>query len=782
MGKLSVVSGAHLSRCAGVIPILLAIALLSSAALGEAFAGPVPLRELVEADWIQRDAVLSVAEPFSIVHTREVIRQGRALAERLRDTADAAQIGLIEAELDRVEEQLGEIDVESERRAIYLEARWMVRRIAFCNPLLDFEELLFIKRHAAKGVFHMCDQYYGFNAVAGGGLFVLSDPFGERPSLRNILEKRTVESGRLAESTLAGGAFLSPELSFDGEQILFAWTQAQGKDLEWSSTASYHLFRVQADGTGLVQLTDGEWNDFDPCYLPSGRVVFVTERRGGYLRCGRHCPTYTMFSMAADGSDIQPLSYHETHEWHPSVNNDGMLVYTRWDYVDRDTNIAHHIWTCFPDGRDPRTSHGNYPAKRELRPWMEMSIRAIPNSHKYVATAAAHHGHAFGSLVLIDPRVPDDGAMAQLTRLTPEVPFPESEKHLRPIEECMVYATPWPLSEDDYLCAYDPESKNHGIYWIDRFGNKELLYRDPEIPCLSPIPLRPRPMPPVIPDQTDHAEDTATVAVTNAYDSDFEWPEETKVAALRIIQVLPKTTPPPNEPRIGIADQTNARAVLGTVPVEADGSAHFTVPAGRLVYFQAIDAQGMAIQSMRSGAYLQPGERLVCAGCHEPKHEAPAPPKEVALALLRPPSDIAPEFEDANPFNYVRLVQPVLDRNCVDCHVQEDALDLRGVIEGEHGWTRSYTNLAKDYGFYFNVRNGSINDGVHGGVKTIAGEFGARVAPLRAYLDADHYEVNLTDDEFRRIALWLDCNSEFYGAYENTEAQSRGEVVQPSLY
>ena len=94
---------------------------------------------------------------------------------------------------------------------------------------------------------------------------------------------------------------------------------------------------------------------------------------------------YTLYSMQPDGSDIICLSYHETHEWHPSVTNDGMLVYTRWDYVDRDTNIAHHIWTCYPDGRDPRSFHGNYPARRESRPWMEMSIRAIPGSHKFVA-------------------------------------------------------------------------------------------------------------------------------------------------------------------------------------------------------------------------------------------------------------------------------------------------------------------------------------------------------------------------------------------------------------
>ena len=750
------------------------------------------LNTLIEADWIQRDAVYIAehpggrrhpTEPFSVEHTREVVAKGMALAERLHDGAKGDVLAPLEKALRALKNGLDEPALsDSDRRALYLEARWLCRRIAFSNPLLEFDELLFIERHDAAGVFHMCDQYYGFNAVPGGGLFILREPFSDTPSLRNVLEDSAVEAGRLAGTRLAGGAFLSPELSFDGTEILFAYTQAQGKDLEWSPTSSYHLFRVGVDGSGLVQLTDGSWNDFDPCYLPSGRVVFVSERRGGYLRCGRHCPTYTMFSMAPDGGDIRTLSYHETHEWHPSVNHDGMLVYTRWDYVDRDTNIAHHIWTCFPDGRDPRTSHGNYPDAREERPWMEMSIRAIPGSHKYVATAAAHHGHAFGSLVMIDPRVRDDGAMAQLTRLTPEVPFPEAEKNLRPIEECMVYGTPWPLSEDDYLCAYDPTSKNHGIYWIDRFGNKELLYRNPAIAAMSPIPLRARPVPPIVPDQTEPGAETATVAVTNVYTSDFDWPSDAHVAALRIIQVLPKTTPPPNEPRIGVADQTNARAVLGTVPVETDGSAHFTVPAGRLLYFQALDEDGLAIQSMRSGAYFQPGERLVCAGCHEPKHEAPPAPREVSLALQRDPSSITPEFAEANPFSFVRLVQPVLDRKCVSCHEEKGALDLHGNIEGEFGWTRSYSNLAKDFGFYFNVRNGSVNDGVHGGVRTIAGEFGARVAPLRPYLDEGHYGVSLTSEERHRITLWLDCNSEFYGAYENTLAQAQGEIVEPSLY
>ncbi|MFQ5808115.1 MAG: discoidin domain-containing protein [Armatimonadota bacterium] len=731
---------------------------------------------------------------LSLAHTRDVVSRGQGLIARLRPTASSHRLGPLAAELRSLDRRLAQLEraddvLEDGRRAIYLEARWLVRKIAFCNPLLDFDRLLFIKRHDPGGVFHMCDQYYGFNAKPGGGLFVLSDPFSPTPRLTNLLEHSVVQDGRLGGSKLAPGSFLSPEVSWDGETVLFAYTQCQGSNLTWTPEASYHIFRANADGTGLVQLTDGSWNDFDPCFLPSGRVAFISERRGGYLRCGRHCPVYTMYWMEPDGSDIRCFSFHETHEWHPSVDNDGMVVYTRWDYVDRDTNIAHHMWRCFPDGRNPRSFHGNYPQRRESRPWMEMSIRAIPGSPKYVATAASHHGNAFGSLVLIDPRVEDDGASAQLERLTPDALFPEAEGRTPSIRDHMVYGTPWPLSEDDYLCVYDANARNRGIYWIDRFGNKELIYRDPSISCLSPIPLRPRKRPPIIPDrtmQTAVAEKAAerrpaTIAVMNVYDSDFEWPEGTVVDALRIVQALPKTTPPPNKPRIGVADQTNARAVLGTVPVEADGSAYFQAPVGRAIYFQALDEQGMAVQSMRSVTYVHAGEQLTCRGCHEPRLRASQPVTTTAMALRRAPSPIRPEVDGANPFNYPRLVQPVLDRNCVSCHREKQVLDLSGAMDGKSGFTRSYNNLAGKYGFYFHVRNGSINTGVHGGSRTTPGKFGARAAPLLEYLDQRHYGVKLSQDDFHRLVLWLDCNSEFYGAYENTEAQARGEVVWPSL-
>lgn len=752
---------------------------------------PTDVRHSVEADWLQHDGGCALAQ------TREVIRRGQKLADRLRPRAEIHRLQPLTRKFSELEARLARLETSSStseyvQRGLWLEAHRLAREIAFCNPLLrEVDNLLFITRHDAGGVFHMVDQFYGFNARPGGRLFVLVDPLSEQPKLVDLLANSAVERGRLKGRKLDGGAFLSPEVSFDGKTVLFAWTEAKGKDLEWTPAASYHLFKCNADGSGLAQLTDGPWNDFDPCFLPNGRVGFISERRGGYLRCGRHCPTYTLFGMAADGSDVICLSYHETHEWQPSITEDGLIVYTRWDYVDRDTNMAHHPWTCRPDGGNPRAIHGNYPTRRESRPWMEMDIRAIPGSRKFVATAAAHHGHAFGSLVVIDPQAEDDGAQSQLTRLTPEVPFPEAEKHLRPIEQCMVYGTPWPLSEDDYLCVYGADAKNRGVYWIDRFGNKELLYRDPGISCLSPMPLKARPTPPVAPDatlatadakrQASNANQPATIAVMNVYDSDFAWPAATRIAALRVIQVLPKSTPAPNEPRIGAADQSNARAVLGSVPVESDGSAWFLAPAGVPLYFQALDERGLAVQSMRSVTYLHPGEQLSCQGCHEPRHRAPALGGPAPLALRRAPSKIRLDVDGSNPFNYVRLVQPVLDRNCVVCHRENQALDLSGVIEGQHGWTRSYQNLAGQFGFYFHVFNGAINSGVHGGSRTAPGQFGAQASPLLPFLDERHHGLKLSPEDRHRLTLWLDCNSEFYGSYEHTAAQARGEVTRPTL-
>ena len=670
------------------------------------------------------------------------------------------------------------------------------RRIAFKNPLLDFDRIVFLKHRRAK-YSHMCDQYYGHFSAPGGGLFVLENPFGESPKVRDLLARSTVQNGRLKGRKLRGGSFVSLELDYDAGTVLFAWTEGKAK---WTPQGTYHVFKCNADGSGLTQLTDGPWNEFDPCVLPNGRIAFISERAGGFLRCGRYCPTYTLHGMMPDGSDVIPLSYHETHEWHPSVDHNGMIVYTRWDYVDRDSDIAHHIWHCYPDGRDPRSYHGNYPKRRESRPWMEMSIRAIPGSHRYIALAAPHHGQAYGSVVLIDLRQNDDGATSQLKRVTPEVYFPESETapgvsraSQRRIRKAEVYGSPWPLGENYFLCVYDRRGANYGVYLADSFGNKELLYRDPAIPCLDPIPFRPRARPPVIPTATKQAkadrtggENLAmgTVTVMNVYESKLPWPEGTKIKELRIINLFSKSTAPADVPRIGHADQSLARGVLGTVPVAEDGSVHFKMPAGVPFYMQALDQNGLCVQNMRSGTFVHPGETLGCIGCHESKNISPkSMGGKVPIAVARPASPIKPEAEGSYPLTFARLVQPVVNAKCLACHeknVGRKAPSLRGDKFGKYGWSQAFHTLRK-YAWGKSGGNGALHRKNGNRSYSIPGKDGARASKLYARLVKGHHGLKLTPSQMRRITLWIDCNSTFYGAYFDIEKQARGQIVKPKL-
>ena len=752
-----------------------------------------------------------------------VIRRTRALIADIRSMVGAPNLDKLAAELDAIEKKAGPVeDLEAEPLfEFFVQACKIRRQVAMSNPLLDFDRLLFIKRH--RSTFnHMCDQYYGINTLPGGSVYALENPFSEDPAVTDLLADSIVESGRLEGESLAGGSFLAPDLSFDGKQIAFAYVECvgdRGHDHHtdpsrghWDPGRCYHIFTANTDGTNLKQLTDGTWNDFDPFYLPNGRIGFISERRGGYLRCGRVCPTYTLFDMAADGSQIDCLSYHETNEWHPSVAHDGRIIYTRWDYIDRHGCTVHFPWITTPDGRDSRAVHGNFSPRRE-RADMELDVRTVPGSHKFIATAAPHHGQAFGSLIMIDPRIEDDDGMAPVKRLTPEIKFPESQGGSQ------VYGTPWALNENYYLCVYDATMKpgvgrqgqravpgRYGIYLIDAFGNKELIYRDPAIACHNPVPVEPRPAPPALPEMSVRAAADkdktaeATVAVLNVYDGLKPWPDGTKIKALRVYQIFPLSVA---SARVAHAtgiqipqakDSVNlTRAVLGTVPVEEDGSAHFTAPPCKELFFQALDENGLAVTSMRSGTHLQPGERLVCQGCHEPRRRAPASLSEITpLAMRRAPSPLKPDVDGTNPFSYPRLVQPVLDKYCVKCHAEkskEKAPPLDGrVVKTSRGsymnpvtaYYASYLSLAPKFGFY-DYGGRSFNDPKW--YRTTPGEFGARASKLYEILRKGHYDVKLPPEDLHRLTVWLDSCSPFYGVYEpeGGKAQLQGEIASPTL-
>lgn len=763
-----------------------------------------------------------------------LLRRTAALAADLQTLAGCRALTVPQRDLDAIRAEAASVAPgnSAARRVLFNRLLPIRRRIAFSNPLLDFGELLFIKREVRGVMEHCCDQFYGQQQRSGGGLFVLSSPFGASPSLRDVLADARVANGRLQGQPLLfgtrvtqgkdGGSLVSPAVSYDGKTIAFAYVEGIGscehishlnhaQEGHWQRDFCYHLFSVGTDGSRLTQLTDGTFNDFQPCFTPAGRLAFISERRGGYLRCGRYCPTFTLFDLASDGSDIRCLSVHETNEWSPAVTHDGLLLWTRWDYVDRHGCVAHMPWVITPDGRNPRPVHGNY-SFRYKRADMELDTRPIPNSHRFVATAAPHHGQAFGSLVVIDPRAEDDDAMSPVKRLTPDAGFPESQGGSQ------TYGTPWPLSEKYMLCSYEPvEVKNaalrhvFGLYLLDQFGNKELVYRDPDIACLSPMPLRPTPRPPVIPEQRQRLASgergKATATIADIYRSQQPWPEGTVIASLRVWQIFPLSVASAEVTHnIGLQlpeghDSINlARVVLGTVPVEKDGSVHFAVPADVELFFQALDAKGCAVQSMRSATALVPGERMSCQGCHEPKTGTPErTPTATPLAMRRAPSELMPGPEGSNPFSYTRLVQPVLNRHCVSCHsgkikatqagqkkpprLDSEVMELpgKGWMNKTTRYTASYLSLAEPYGFtqYGSARNWNTPQFY----RSTPGAFGARASKLYALLQNGHHDVKLTGEEASRIVTWLDSVCQFYGVYEKEggEAQLTGGLAHPTL-
>ncbi len=764
-----------------------------------------------------------------LLETLQDMRDDDALAE------DAQAWEALKVKIDASSKKLDDPQVDKmatmqERSNLFKDVYKIRRSIAFKNPLLDFNNILFIKRHynpePEKEGNHMVDQFFGFHARPGGGLFVLKNAFSDKQELVDVLKDSVVQNGRLKGTRLdSTWGFLAPHLSYDGKTVYFAAadTKEPRHSYVWTQENSYHLFKVDIDGSNLTQLTDGPWDDIDPCLLPNGRIAFISERRGGYGRChARPCPSYTLHSMNPDGSDIVALSVHETNEWAPTVDHNGMIVYTRWDYVDRGFNQAHHPWITFPDGRDARAIQGNYSESPAVRPHFETSLKQIPDSNLFVGTASGHHTQNFGSIFLLDPMVEDDDVgddpMAPIRRVTPDQLFPEAEigTHGPPHN----YGQPYPLSEDFFLVVYDAfsasnkgEANNYSVYLLDVFGNKVLVYRDSKISCQHPIPLMSRVVPPIIPGKTfvglpeaekanvvipDELPKTATVGLVDVYKTTRPFPAGTKIKELRIVQLLPKTTVNANMPWIGFGGENSARKVLGTVPVEEDGSARFEAPVNIPFYMQALDEDGVAVQTMRSATYVHPGETLTCLGCHEGRFNTSQNADAVTpTAFTRAPSTIEPDVKGSNPFNYPVLVQTILDKHCVECH-EEGAKQGKTFELGrgpeEQYFVSSYINLRP---YVYVNGNGNANPDApvktqphHGGAwnpftngKTMPGQFGANRSPLWKMLKEGHYDVKLSDEEMRAFALWMDNNCDFFGAYEmeTVQAQRRGEPVQPTL-
>lgn len=710
------------------------------------------------------------------------IERGRKLAEDLRKLgakvdAEVAVLERIASATDlsrRPEERRGAKSVPNARE-LYLQARWAIRRMALANPLLDFNDLLFVKR--APGTFtHMSDQNYGWFSRPGGGLFLLKDFKSDHPTLRCLTE------------SLPLGSVLSPDISYDGKKVVFSHCKFypglrdEPNKLDKNRVpedAFYHIYEMNLDGTGLRRLTRGKYDDFDARYLPNGEIVFLSTRRGqfvqcskataaasldganpdSYVRCGggpeRPVAVYTLHVMDADGGNLRPISAFEMFEWTPSVDHEGRILYARWDYVDRWNMPFMKLWSTMPDGTNAQAIYGNY----SQNPHCVFEARAIPNSRKLIFTASGHHANTGGSLVLLDYNLGADNPAA-MTRLTPEVCFPETEGWPK-----SYFVNPWPLSENHYLVAWSdlemigwpgpPEPVNAtGIYLFDAFGNLNLLYRDPAISSMSPVPVRPRPRPhPVASEVAWNGAQEGRMLLLNVYDG-LESIPRGSIKRLRLVGVPVKTHPTMNYPQIGVTRDDPGKFVIGSVPVEEDGSAFFRVPSGVSVFFQALDAEGMAVQTMRSAAYVQPGQTYTCVGCHEPRNSSPA--NLAAAALSREPSKITLGPEGSWPLDFRALVQPVLDTYCVGCHrpgAKDPKFDLTAA--------KSYASLI-DYG------KPSLREHVVARYlesRSIPGAGASHQSPLLKLLRAGHHDVKLPADAWERLAIWMDTYGQLQGHF-----------------
>ncbi len=687
--------------------------------------------------------------------------------------------------LTGLQKEFAEAAPGTDYQELFFEVRNLRRQLLLSHPALDFDRLLINKRPPPNAHAHMCEQYLGRHSAAGPGLVIL-DSWKDKP-------QETV----LLEGKLPKGSVLHPDLSFDAKRIIFSFCDhtpvvddnirlpihqteiRYGYNNQMTGTRRFSIYEASIDGKTVRQLTSApsdrmktaydratvQVEDLDPCYLPGGGFVFTSTRCQNFGRChgGVYKPAFVLYRADADGSDIRQISFAEANEWDPSVLPDGRIIYTRWDYINRHNTWFQSLWVTKPDGTATAHYYGNY----TKNPCVIAEARSIAGTGKVVATAAAHHFITGGSVITIDPQKGLDGP-EPLTRITPDVKFPETEGWGG--KGC--YATPYPLTEDMFLVAYSPQSINYGvrptdaafgIYLIDSLGGRELIYRDPNVSCFTPIPVKPRPVPPVLPSllpASDKAPATGTCYIQNVYKCPQPIPQRS-IKFLRINQIHDQ--PSASFTLRSRASQEVVKSVIGIVPVNEDGSAAFEVPADTGFQLQSLDENGMAVMTMRSLMYVRPGEVMGCVGCHEyqKSDQSAGSHTPSKLVVSRPTPLPGPQYEGG--FSFMRSVQPVLDRHCISCHglgkKTAGNLNLLGdrayaSLTGRPGLVaiamsnkETYTSKPKDYF-------------AHAG----------KLAPM---LIKGHEKLKLPKESLARIITWLDLNAQQYGDYSFNRRENR---------
>ncbi|MCP4785445.1 MAG: hypothetical protein GY903_22895 [Fuerstiella sp.] len=635
------------------------------------------------------------------------------------------------------------------------------REALVANPLVSDHPILFVTRPQYSSHYHAIDTLF----VTGEHNPDRGIPHSELFRGGGTMKTIDLKTGKLTILLeVPEGIVRDPDIHFDGERIVCAIRNHKDED--------YHIYEVSADTGDLKRLTRATGvSDFDPIYLPDDTIVFSSTREPKYNMCSRDVAA-NLFRMEPDGANIFQITKNTLFDNHAELMPDGRILYARWEYVDRNFGDAHGLWTVNPDGTNQAIYWGNNTAV----PGAAFNAHIIPGTQQVLCIFGPHHDRLWGALALIDPRHGIDGRPGVM-RTWPA----ETINWVRKAGgfDCDAfsrlktkYEDAWPLNDKYFLCSrMTGVGEETGIYLIDIFGNELLLHT--ESPgCYDPMPLTTRTRPPVIPSRRNFNKEPGRLYVNDVYQgTHMKGVRRGSVKWLRVVESPEKRHWSPGSwgaqgytaPGMNWHSLENKR-ILGTVPVEEDGSAYLSVPSDTFVYFQLLDEEKMMVQSMRSGTVLQSGEWVGCVGCHDDRHAAPAHyGNKKSLALQRAPSQLNGWYGKPRLFGFMAEVQPVFDRHCVECHDYNKPA-------GEK------LNLAPDRLIGFNTaynelwRKGFLRLAGGGPAENLPayswGSHASRlIREMRQPTVAEHKDIKLSPEEFDRVVTWLDLNGVYYPTY-----------------
>ena len=587
------------------------------------------------------------------------------------------------------------------------------------------------------------------------------------------------------------GVIRDPDVSYDARRVLLAWKKSLNED-------DYHLYEMDLADGRVRQITSGVgMADYEGAYLPSGDIVFNSTRCVQIVDCW-WTEVSNLFVCGPQGRHLRQLSFDQVHTNYPTVTRDGRVIYTRWDYSDRGQIYPQGLFKMNPDGTGQTEVYGN----NSWFPTTILHARSMPESGRIVCIFTGHHSRQKGWLGILDPSLGrQENQGAQLIAPVRETPAVHVDAYGQKGDQ---FQYPYPLDETAFLVAFRTEkAPRFGIYFVTIDGRRELLACDPKISCNQPVPLRPRPMPPVRANQVDYRKDTGTVYLHDVYRGPgLKGVPRDAVKALRVVALEFRAAGVGSNGNSGPAGGAlvstpvsihgtwDVKKVVGTARVYDDGSACFAVPARTPVYFQALDAKGRMVQSMRSWVSLQPGESVSCVGCHEDKNTAP-PVTGASLALKAGPRALEPFYGPARGFSFIREIQPILDRHCVRCHhldqppkyaslgketptTQEvvPAFSLKGTQtldpKAQRKWSAAYKALAdRRVANWINVQSAPPMLPPYSA--------GASQSALVEMLESGaHYGVKLSKPELDRFIAWIDLLVPYAGDY--TEAMNEEHI------